>query len=243
MLVTRRPFLTARWEHLLLLNYPVDPALLEPLVPRGTELDARSGESLVSLVGFRFLDTRVRGIPIPGHRDFDEVNLRFYVRRRAPDGTLRRGVVFIRELVPRWAIATVARLLYNEPYLSVPMDHDVDVSPHTGGRVAYRWRYEGERFAIESSVSGAPTPLDMGSLAEFITERHWGYTRQRDGSTLEYEVEHPRWPVWVPNVATFKGAATGLYGSTFGALLREPPQSAFLATGSPVAVHVGERLG
>src|SRR5262245_38757361 len=129
-----RPFLTARWEHLVLLNYAVDPALLAPLVPAGTELDAWEGTHFLSLVGFRFVSTRVMGLSIPWHRDFVEANLRFYVRRRTEDGW-KRAVVFVRELVPRWAIATIARRAYNEPYLSLPMSHAVEVSPDRGGRI------------------------------------------------------------------------------------------------------------
>ncbi len=122
-----RSFLTARWQSLVLLNYRCPAELLRPLVPAGTELDDWHGVPLVSLVGFRFLDTRVRGLGIPGHRSFEEVNLRFYVRREASDG-VRRGVVFIRELVPRSLVAAAARFLYNEPYQALPMVHDVDLT-------------------------------------------------------------------------------------------------------------------
>ena len=237
-----RPFLTARWEDLVLLNYEVDPALLEPLVPRGTELDAWQGRHLVSLVGFRFLDTRLLGLPIPGHRDFDEVNLRFYVRRRGPDGDWRRAVVFVRELVPRWAIATLARLVYNEPYLSVPMSHQVEVSPATGGTVSYGWRFRGATYSLAAVVSGPAQPLPPGSEAEFITEHYWGYTRQRDGGTLEYQVEHPRWAVWTAAEAAFCGPAGELYGEDYGRVLAAPLSSAFVAVGSPVAVHKGVRV-
>ncbi|MEO5823175.1 MAG: DUF2071 domain-containing protein [Vicinamibacteraceae bacterium] len=238
----RRPFLTARWEHLVLLNYACPAALLAPLVPAGTTLDAWQGQTLVSLVGFRFEDTRLAGIPIPGHRSFDEVNLRFYVRRTALDGSVRRAVVFIRELVPRLAIATIARWLYNEPYLSVPMGHAIDLDPRTGGAVAYRWRHRGQRFTIGASVSGPAQALVPGSEAEFITEHYWGYTRQRDGGTLEYEVIHPRWAVWAADSARFEGAADRLYGPDFAHLLSGAPQSAFVAVGSPVSVFRGTRL-
>ena len=240
--VSRRPFLTARWEHLLLLNYAVDPALLAPLVPRGTELDFWDGRALCSLVGFRFVDTRLLGIPVAWHRDFDEVNLRFYVRRTTADGDVRRAVVFIRELVPRWAIATLARLVYNEPYLAVPMDHTVEVSPDRGGPVAYRWRHDGQPFALEATVSGAPLPLAADTEAEFITEHYWGYTRQRDGGTLEYQVEHPRWRVWDAVSPAFTGPAANLYGPAFGEILKGKPQSAFVAEGSPIVVHKGRRI-
>jgi uncharacterized protein YqjF (DUF2071 family) len=239
---SRRPFLTARWEHLVLLNYPCPAALLAPLVPAGTTLDPWHGQTLVSLVGFRFEDTRLAGLPIPGHRRFDEVNLRFYVRRVAEDGSVRRAVVFIRELVPRWAIAAIARWIYNEPYLSVPMAHAIDLDGRAGGTVAYRWQHHGRPFALGAGVSGPAQPLVPGSEAEFITEHYWGYTRQRDGGTLEYEVAHPRWAVWTADSARFEGQADRLYGPDFARILAGRPQSAFVAVGSPVSVFRGRRL-
>ena len=242
MTTPRRPFLTARWGPLVLLNHRCPPALLEPLVPAGTELDLWQGETLVSLVAFLFEDTRLLGLPIPGHRTFEEVNLRFYVRRVAEDGSLRRAVVFIRELVPRRAIAAVARWIYNEPYLCVPMGRAIDLDPRSGGSVAYRWQHGGRRFAIEAGVSGPAQDLVAGSEAEFITEHYWGYTRQRDGGTLEYEVAHPRWAVWTADTARFEGEADRLYGSDFARLLSAPPRSAFVAVGSPVSVFSGRRL-
>lgn len=238
----RRPFLTARWESLVLMNFPCRREWLEPLVPAGTELDTWQGHTLVSLVGFLFRDTRLLGVPIPLHRTFEEVNLRFYVRRRGPDGAWRRAVVFVRELVPRRAIAWTARWTYNEPYLAVPMTHTIRLDPGRGGEVAYRWRHAGEAFTLGARVSGAAQPLLPGSEAEFITEHYWGYTRQRDGGTVEYQVEHPPWQVWPATSAVFSGEATALYGADFAALLRQPPRSAFVAVGSEVRVHVGARI-
>jgi uncharacterized protein len=238
----RRPFLTARWESLVLLNYSCRREWLEPLVPAGTELDSWHGETLVSLVGFLFTDTRLLGVPVPFHRTFEEVNLRFYVRRRGPDGVMRRAVVFIRELVPRRAIAWTARWTYNEPYLAVPMSHHIAPTAETGGEVEYAWRHRGVAFRLHATVEGPARPLAPGSEAEFITEHYWGYTRQRDGGTIEYEVAHPSWRVWTAPTATFTGDATKLYGAGFAALLRQPPQSAFVAVGSAVEVYPGQRI-
>ena len=233
-------FLTARWEHLVLLNYACPRELLEPLVPAGTELDTWDGETLVSLVGFMFVDTRLLGVPVPFHRTFEEVNLRFYVRRHAPG--LRRAVVFIRELVPRTAIATVARAVYNEPYLAVPMRHAISLRADRGGTVCYGWSYGGVDFEMAASGTGPAAPLVAGSAAEFITEHHWGYTRQRDGGTLEYEVEHPRWNVWLAAASEFQGPAATLYGASFADLLARPARTAYLALGSEVSVRRGTRI-
>jgi uncharacterized protein YqjF (DUF2071 family) len=238
----RRPFLTARWEDLVFLNYEVDPRLLAPLVPRGTELDPWHDRHLVSIVGFRFLAVRVLGLAIPWHTAFDEVNLRFYVRRRDPAGGWRRAVVFVSELVPRHAIAAVARIAYNEPYRAVPMHHAIAVDPAHGGTLRYGWRHRGADFAVDAEVAGPASPIDPASEAGFITEHYWGYTRQRDGGTLEYRVEHPSWSGWSAGIGTFTGPAAALHGTGFGEALARPPASVVVASGSAVRVHRGVRL-
>ena len=239
-----RVFLTGEWRHLAMLNYRIDPALLLPLVPRGTSLDFWQSSAYVSLVGFLFRDTRVLGVPVPLHRHFEEVNLRFYVRRTL-GGEVRRAVTFIKEIVPRPAIAVVARLAYNEPYVSMPMRHTIaaqsgpDAAP---SEVRYEWRQRSGWSGLTVAANGAATPLVPGSEAEFITEHYWGYTRQRDGGTVEYHVAHPRWRTWTVDAATVHGELAELYGAPLGDVLRRPPDSAFLAEGSAVAVHMPERL-
>jgi uncharacterized protein YqjF (DUF2071 family) len=196
------------------------------------------------MVGFRFLNTRVLGISIPFHRDFEEINLRFYVRRRAGDGIWRRAVVFIKEIVPRFAIAFVARTIYNEPYIALPTSQQIEHSP--GARqiksAAYSWRFKGGRHFVKVTTSGEPKVMVEGSEAEFIAEHYWGYTAQRDGSTLEYRVEHPRWRVWDSASAEFNCDVAALYGRQYHDFLNCPPASAFLAEGSEVEVYQGVKI-
>lgn len=227
-----------------MLNYAVDPSLLMPMVPHGTELDQFDGKTYISLVAFRFLRTRVRGLWIPFHSDFDEANLRFYVRRRHAD-TVRRGVVFIREIVPRYAVAKIARLVFNENYIALPMRHKIvePVSEYGRGQVEYGWRYRGKWSSVRLECEGRPSPAAEGSLEQFITEHYWGYAAQPDGSSLEYQVVHDSWRVWKAALAKFEGDATGLYGAEFGAYLKSEADSAFLADGSSVTVHSGVSTG
>jgi uncharacterized protein YqjF (DUF2071 family) len=236
-----RKFLTARWIHLAMLNYAVEPSLLEDLVPPGTEVDSFGGKTFVSMVGFQFLDTRVLGVPVPFHRNFEEVNLRFYVRRSAGDG-VRRGVVFVKEIVPRAAIAWVARRLYNERYVALPMAHQDEVGDLPEPRIEYEWRYRGRANRLGVRVGGSPYLPAEVSEESFITEHYWGYVRQRSGTTLEYRVEHPRWRVWRASEAELDCDAAGLYGEAFAPFLSVPPSSAFLAEGSAIAVRLGRRL-
>jgi hypothetical protein len=234
-----KPFLTANWRYLAILNYIVDPDLIKPLVPPGTELDYDNGETFLSVVGFLFLDTRFLGLPIPLHRDFEEVNLRFYVRKKSADAW-RRGVVFICELVPRRAVALVARTFYGEPYLALPMKHhiehvDLEVS------VEYSWRRGRKWESLKMSAAGEPQSIPAGSHAEFITEHYWGYTSLRNGCG-EYRVEHPRWKIWDASDFELNADVATLYGEQFVQTLTQPPRSAFIADGSPITVHKREIL-
>ena len=145
-------FLTADWRNLAMLNYEVDSRLLLPFVPRNTEFDLWNGRAFVSLVGFQFLKTKVLGISIPFHRNFDEINLRFYVKREEGN-EIRRGVVFIKEIVPRWAIASVARNFYGENYISLPMTHKIEPNADTSLEVEYAWK-----LAAGWNAPGEPTP-------------------------------------------------------------------------------------
>jgi len=230
-----RPFLTANWRYLAMLNFVVDPKIVAPLVPPGTEIDFENGETFLSVVGFLFLDTRLLGLPIPLHRDFEEVNLRFYVRKRSAD-MWRRGVVFVRELVPRRAIATVARVFYGENYVALPMKHRID-HVDLNLSVEYSWRRGRKSESLKMSATGEPQTIPAGSHAEFITEHYWGYTCFRGGCS-EYRVEHPRWKIWNADNFELKADVAALYGEQFVEPLNTAPRSAFIADGSFVSVSV-----
>jgi uncharacterized protein YqjF (DUF2071 family) len=234
-------FLTAEWRWLAMLNYEIDPKALAFLVPVGTELDFWNQKTYVSMVGFLFQNVCVRGISIPFHRHFEEVNLRFYVRRKADDGW-RRGVVFIKELVPRMAIVFIARTFYNENYIALPMSHQIERHEKEATSALYSWRFDGRKNFLKVATRGTEqTPAD-GSLQEFITEHYWGYVRQRDGSTVEYRVEHPRWRTWETETAELYCDVANLYGKEFCEFLNRPPASAFLADGSEIKLYNGVKL-
>jgi len=231
-------FLTAEWKNLLMLNYAVDPSVLARFVPNGTELDTFEGRTYLSLIGFEFNRTRLLGFPVPFYQSFEEVNLRFYVRRAS-----RRGAVFIRELVPKRAVAAVARWAFNEKYLRVPMSHRIEMRPDGDvAKAEYAWRLGRERFLMKAETEGASYLAAEGSESQFITEHYWGYAAQAEGGSLEYEVQHPQWRVWKTKDVSFSGNAAGLYGDEIALILARAPDSAFLAEGSPVKVSKGMKI-
>lgn len=242
---TTRSFLTAEWRWLVMVNFEVDPALLLPLAPAGTELDDFNGVTLMSLVGFRFLNTRVCGCRIPGHANFEELNLRFYVRRRAPEGW-RRGVVFIKEIVPKRAVTLVARKVYGENYLTLPMGHEIReevVAGRTVRSCEYHWRLETRRNHLRLTTATDWVMPAEASLEQFIAEHYWGYTRLGDGQGLEYRVDHPPWKISPARQVEMQCDAAILYGQPLARYLEAAPLSAFLADGSAVTVYRGTAMG
>ncbi len=220
-----QPLLTASWRDLALINFEADSALLTPHLPEQTELDLWNGKTLVSLVGFRFLDTKVLGVSVPYHSDFDEVNLRFYVR-----GAQGRGVVFIKEIVAKRAVALLARLLYRENYVAAPMEHEIE----RGDRhlsVKYAWRWRGRNNFLTVRAEGEPFQPQEDSAEAFILEHYWGYK-----GSIAYRVDHPPWRAWKVIDSNCDVDGDALYGKGFGSVLRAKPVSAMLAEGSPVSV-------
>jgi uncharacterized protein YqjF (DUF2071 family) len=239
-------FLTADWRKLIMAQYTVSPETLTPWLPAGVEFDLYEGRCYVSLVGFLFDRVRLKGVRIPFHTRFEEVNLRFYVRRTEPDGTRKRGVVFVREFVPRAAITLIANALYEEPYATLPTRHNMETTAQTLN-VRYDWRHRNAWQSLAVEASPVSQPIPPGSEEEFLTEHYWGYTRRRPsrgkaGSTSEYEVRHPRWQIYPVRSHEITADFAALYGPAFAALNGQPPSSVLLAEGSEVSVHSGTRL-
>lgn len=238
--IMARAFLTAEWRNLLMANYEIDPALLKKHLPCYTELDSFNGVHYVSLVGFLFKDTKVRGIAFPFHRHFEEVNLRFYVRYKDRH-QWKRGVVFMKEIVPRRMITFVAKTIYKEKYATHPMKHSWQ-NTDRGLAVEYSWRVGSEWNYLRALAEKEPQPIQQGSEEEFITEHYWGYTFVNAACTGVYEVSHPQWKVHKVTEYDIKCSVAKLYGKEFVQDLSLKPKSVFLAEGSAIQVMKGSKL-
>jgi uncharacterized protein len=234
------PFLTAEWQNLLMANYAIEPAVLKPYLPCRTELDTFNGTHYVSLVGFLFANTKVLGLTVPFHCTFEEVNLRFYVRYKE-DGHWKRGVVFIKEIVPKQAIAFVANTLYGEKYATHRMKHEWKRTSQ-GFEVCYHWRVKGEWDYLKAVAEKDASLLTEGSEEEYITEHYWGYTFINQSCAGTYQVSHPRWKVHKVHSYDVRCSTDVLYGPQFTEALSDPPSSVFLAEGSPIAVMKGTKI-
>ncbi len=234
-------FLTAEWRKLIMANYVVDPALLQPYLPTQTELDFFDGKCYVSLVGFMFQNTRLKGIRVPMHVAFEEVNLRFYVHHTGRDAQRKRGVVFIKELVPRAALSFVANTFYGEKYETLPMHHKWRLNDR-GLVVGYRWKKAGIWQKLQVTAEPEAIPIAAGSAEEFITEHYWGYTKLRNGRTSEYEVVHPRWDIYPVERYAIEVDFGLQYGPQWALLRDMNPESVLLAEGSEVTVRSGSAI-
>ena len=228
-------FLNAEWRKLAIANYAIEKELLEEFIPHGTELDIWDGKCYVSLVGFMFVNTRLLGVKIPFHTNFEEVNLRFYVRR-LENGIWKRGVVFIKEIVPKHALSFIANTVYNENYVTLPMKHKW-IRNENSLVVRYDWEMSNKWNSIEIKTNGEKIKLEPNSETEFITEHYWGYAKVNNSKTNEYEVTHPRWDVY--NIEDYEIDVNfgTLYGKKFEFLNSTVPNSVMLAEGSEITVE------
>jgi uncharacterized protein YqjF (DUF2071 family) len=232
-------FLTAEWRKLILANYSVDKELLLPYLPPFTVLDDWQGKYYISLVGFMFLNTKLRGYGVPFHGNFEEVNLRFYVKYY--DGEQwKRGVVFIKEIVPKPAITLIANTIYGEKYQTLRMKHRWDIGVEQQ-EIAYAWKSKAwNEIKVNAAIKSEAIPV--GSDAEFITEHYWGYTKIRPTQTSEYGVDHPRWETYPMINYEINVDFENNYGKDFAFLSNTKPNSVMLAEGSGIFVMKGKKL-
>lgn len=227
------PFLTANWEQLILVNYSIDPELLKPFIPKGTQLDMHNKICYISLVGFMFTNTNVLGLKIPFHINFEEVNLRFYVKYK-DQNTWKRGVVFIKEIVPKPAITLIANTLYHEHYQTQPMHHKWH-DTKTSKFVEYQWKINNKTQSIKVETEKNTSEIIENSASQFITEHYFGYTKHKN-KTFEYEIEHPKWQQYNVKNTTIHVDFSLNYGSAFNILNHQKPISTILAKGSKIIV-------
>lgn len=240
--MAKTQFLKAQWNNLLMLNYEVDPDILKPYIPPGTILDLWKGKALVSMVGFMFLDTQVLGIKWPLHINFEEVNLRFYVKH-FNGNEWKRGAVFISEIVPKPMIVVIANTLYKEHYSAMPMRHSINELPGDQTQYLYEWKFDGQwNNRIGGTVANKLSPIVPGSPEEFIFEHYWGYNKASKKTTFEYQVEHISWNVGQVINPVFEAEIGRLYGKKFEPYLKKKPYSAFFADGSEVIVRAAGKI-
>lgn len=222
-------FLTAKWKNLLLLNYEVNPEILKSYIPNGTQIDFYKNKCYISLVGFMFKNTKVLGMQLPYHINFEEVNLRFYVKYND-----KRGVVFIKEIVPKPLITAIANSIYKEHYETSKMSH-IWKKENKSNYIEYTWKKDNKVQSISVLTEIEPIKIKPNSIEDFITEHYFGYTKN-ENKTFEYEVQHPSWlhyPVidYKLNIDFRKN-----YGKDFSFLNHLQPNSIILAKGSKISV-------
>ena len=233
-------FLKAQWKNLIMANYIVDPSVLNKYLPYKTEIDTFNGNVYVSLVGFLFSETSMLGFRIPFHINFEEVNLRFYVRYN-DNGNWKRGVVFIKEIVPKPAISFVANTLYRENYCTMSMKHEW-IETDDALSFNYQWKNKNKWNSLQATTEKIALPMTENSEPHFIAEHYWGYSKYNEKTTFEYEVKHVPWKVFPVKDYFIDCDFEGVYGKEFSFLKNLKPASVFVAEGSGIAVLNKKRI-
>jgi uncharacterized protein len=228
-------FLKANWENIIMANYEISPEILKPYLPKGVELDLYEGKAYVSLVGFMFKNTKIFNVPIPYLGTFEEINLRFYVKRTEAD-KIKRGVVFINETVPYKLVAWAANKLYKEHYIAIPTRHKISVN-EISKQIQYQWFNNNAWNNIDLSASTVFEAMRRGSMEHFIYEHYYGYTKIDSNNTEEYKLYHPSWKVNTVNSYKINCDFKEMYGDNFNILNSSEPSSVFIAEGSSVQIE------
>jgi len=228
-------FLKANWENIIMANYLVPKSLLLPYLPKGIELDLFENNAYISLVGFMFKNTKLFNIPIPYFGTFEEINLRFYVKRKNNE-VFNRGVVFINETVPYKIVAYLANKLYNESYSTVRTKHEWSFTNELK-KIEYQWQVNKDWNRIYVEANTTSNTFVAGSLEEFIYEHYYGYAKVDKQETEEYKIHHPSWKVNTVLQSDINCDFKAMYGNDFGYLNTIKPHSVFIAEGSGVEVN------
>jgi uncharacterized protein YqjF (DUF2071 family) len=228
-------FLSARWENIIMANYEVNPEVLAPYLPHGVELDFFNEKTYVSLVGFMFKQTSLFHIPIPFLGTFEEINLRFYVKRVDGD-IVKRGVVFINETVPYKPVAWLANKLYKEHYTAIPTKNKIEINQQSK-HINYQWKINKNWNHLDVQTAAESEPMKPDSIEEFIFEHYYGYTKINKHATQEYKVNHPRWLINKVNDCSINCDFEAMYGTDFTNLSNKQPDSVIMAEGSAVTVN------
>lgn len=229
-------FLKANWENIIMANYEIDPEILIPFLPKGVELDLYNGKCYISFVGFMFKNTKLFNVPIPFFGNFEEINLRFYVKRTEENNITKRGVVFINETIPYPIVAWVANKLYNEHYTVVPTKHEI-ITEKSSKKIKFEWLLNNKWNSIAVTSSNTSEKMTRNSLESFIYEHYYGYTKTAGNKTEEYKLQHPSWNISEVMDYKIECDFVAMYGKSFSVLNQKEPETVFIADGSAVGIE------
>ena len=234
----QKVLMTAKFSELVAVNFAIDPKILEPRVPRGLELDFYNDETYVSLICMMLRDVRVWGIPIHIATGFEEINLRFYVRRREGDG-YRRGCCFIKDYVSSGAAAWILGSLFKAEFQKLKMKHSnsgFDGAPESVPSVDYQWKVGDHWNRLRIKARSRIQKTSRDTKHGFILMHDNEYS-QRDGKTLEDRASRPAWTIWDAAQANFECDVKNLFGREFQRALSRRPASVFVTGGSDVTIY------
>ena len=233
--MSNKVFLRSNWLRLASANYIIEPHLLDKYIPKGTVLEEHNGKHYVSLVAFRYSQTRLLNIQVPFHTNFEEINLRFYVKRKIAPHVWRSEVAFTKLFFPKTALTFVAKHIYKENYETKRMRHNWSENDRqlltSYGLKKNRWHDFELMTEKESNV------IDAHSSEAFFSKHYWGTSQINDNSCTIYKIEHPEWKVFRVNDWKINFDFNKVFGSEFKHLTDNKPESVYLYDGSEVVVH------
>jgi hypothetical protein len=234
-------FLKATWQNLIQLVYTAPIDEVQTLLPEGLTPEIFDGKAHIILSALEFRQTRVKGLKIPFHVHFPEINLRIPVRKQGVT-----GVYFLRQYVPKHCIAVVAKRIYHEAYEAYPMEFLVQHVPDADEGTSIMechcklWKKEDtldiQVYAVEPEnyipVDENHPPEPAVGDADFIT----GFGTNDKQEIIEYRIEHRKQEFFEVREWSIRGDLTKIFDDCIPKGISEMPIHVSFSHGQAVKI-------
>ncbi len=231
-----KPLIKAKFSEMVAVNFQIDQRILQPLVPKGLELDFFNGETYVSLIAMMLRNVKAWGLPFSIIPSSPELSLRFYVRRPG-DGESAKGTCLIKDYISGSTAAWYLESQFKSDFSKLKMKYkNSGFGEHETPEVEYQWKVDDHWNKLRVRARSRIHKTERASKVGFILD-HFTYFGTYKGRTLAYRVERPTWNIWDAAQANFTCDVKRLFGDAFVKPLSKRPASVFVTAGSPVTIY------
>lgn len=169
------------WNNAVFLHWEVELEELNKFVPSELEIDLFGGKAWVSLVAFTMEKIRPKNLPsFPPVSDFDEINIRTYVKSNG-----KTGVYFLSIEGGTSLSCKVAKRISELPYRYSKMNRQKGLYESTNSEFE-------DRLTLEYQIGNSKE--NKTELDKWLTERY-ALFQDTDQAINEFEIHHLEWPI------------------------------------------------
>jgi len=169
------------WNNAIFLHWQVELTELEKFVPKDLEIDLFEGNPWISVVAFTMENIRPKNLPpFPPISDFDEINIRTYVKSNN-----KTGVYFLSIEGGTSLSCKIAKGISELPYRYSKIERTENHYESSNSEFNDKLDIE---FTIGKELN------EKTELDKWLTERY-ALFQDTDRAINEFEIHHLEWPI------------------------------------------------